>query len=87
MNGVGSRIPHEIMGIKYTNIERNLMEKLSDGEPYTVDELKMHDPLAEDIAMQVHIHNIRKKIVLSHYRIHAGNENRRMVYRLVKILV
>lgn len=81
-----TRIPVEIVGLVFTNIERAIMERMGDGEPYILSELKFYDPMVEDQTIQTHIQNIRRKIATSHYRIHSGYEQGRLVYRVVRIL-
>lgn len=86
MNTLESRIPAEIVGIGFTNIERQILNHLSDGEAYTLTDLKVYDRLAEDRAIQFHLHNIRKKITISRFRLNSGYENNKLVYRLVVLM-
>lgn len=86
MNTLESRIPVEIIGLAFTNIERQILNHISDGEAYTLADLKVYDRLAEDRAIQFHLHNIRKKIVISRFRLNSGYENNKLVYRLVTLM-
>lgn len=78
-------IPAEIVGLTYTNTERYIVEALSDGRPKTQQELGTWDSQVQELTVQVHICNIRKKINESRYRIYSGYENNKLVYRLVTL--
>lgn len=79
-------IPPEIVGIHLSDVEHRILEKLSDGKPHTVEALLVWDQYIATNTLQVHIVKIRKKIVVSSYRIHSGYEDGRLVYRLVRTL-
>lgn len=86
MQPVKSLIPAEIVGLRFTNIERFIMECLSDGKAHTLISLKGFDEHASDVTVQNHIKLMRKKLEISNFRIWAGTEKGGLVYRLVRIL-
>ena len=78
-------IPKEIKGIGFTPIEKEILERLCDGEPKTLKEMAVNEWQDESVVKQ-HIHYIRKKIDCSRFRIYSGYENGQLVYRLVMLL-
>lgn len=82
-------IPPEIAGMAFTRVETRILEMMSDGGPYTIQMLRpcLRDvELAQDIIVQQHISNIRKKIVISRLRICSGKEKGQLTFRLVSLL-
>lgn len=79
-------IPKEIQGIGLTEIEKQIVKVMVDGEPKRLQELAVWGSKVSDEGMKTHIHNIRKKINGSRYRIYSGYEDGQLIYRLVILL-
>lgn len=79
-------IPHELLGIKWSEIHYWMIKKMMDGSAYTLDDLKGYDKFAQYGTVQEHIRLIRRKMEHTIYRIYSGHEKKRLVYRLLKIL-
>lgn len=79
-------IPHELLGFKWSEIHYWMIKKMMDGSAYTLDDLRGYDEYARDGTIQQHIRVIRVKLEHTVYRIYSGHENKRLVFRLMKIL-
>lgn len=72
----------------FTITERKMLELLSDGLPHRVEELRpcLFDELSTRTAIQVHICNIRKKLVGKGEDIVCVIRNRATSYQHVRLL-
>lgn len=78
-------IPHELLGFKWSEIQYWIIKKIMDGSANTLDDLRGYDKYARDGTIQEHIRVIRRKLESSVYRVYSGHENKRLVFRLMKI--
>lgn len=82
-------VPAEIAGIEYTPSERRILEKLSDGNSHSLEELIscLWDDMSRKATVQVHVCSIRKKIMCSRYRICNEALHTGLAYRMTTLLV
>ncbi len=79
-------IPREIVGLAFTQTEREIMHVLGDGEAHSQEDLAAYDKHVEKVTITTHVFHMRKKLNVSRYRIYSGTENGKLVYRLTMLL-
>lgn len=79
-------IPAEIAGLRFTAIERQIMMILSDGHAHDPADLLIWDKMADEVCLDTHIYNLRRKLDGSRYRIYRGIDGSKSAYRLTVLM-